>query len=403
MSRVHPDTRLPNKHHTFIRVCHVYTQTHGTPTSTIRSSGYVTCTPRHTPPQQTPDVHQGMSRVHPDTRLPNKHQTFIRVWQVYNQTHGFSTSTRRSSGYVTCTPRHTAPQQAPCVHQGMSRVHPDTRHPNKHHTFIRVCHVYTQPHGTPTITRRSSGYVTCTPRHTAPQQAPDVHQGMSRVHPDTRLPNKHQTFIRVCLVYTQTHGSPTSTRRSSGYVTCTPRHTAPQQAPYVHQGMSRVHPDTRHPNKHQTFIRVCHVHVTGGSPITSTFQIIWLLADKFDSSRTDRLSSFMHHQTFGAFMWKFPEYYSSLARTSCVVFLCDKCTFDTHQLSQNTFISSLVHLGTGGINIKTVVWSWLLLLRTWTHFLKHTMEAIFSFYQFGSQICMQIKKKSHIVVCDNNK
>ena len=227
---VHPDTRLPRKHQTFIRVRHVYTQTHGTPANTRRSSRYTTCTHKHTATQKTPDVRQGTPHLHPDTRLSRKHQKFIRVRHVYTQTHGTPENTRRSSGYATCAPRHTAPQQTPHVHQGTIRVHPDTRHPNKHYTFTRVRHVYTQTHGT--------------------QQTPDVHHCTARVHPDTRHPSKHQTSIRVHQVHTQTHSNPSNTRRSSEYTTCTPRHTTPQQTLDVHQGTPSAHTNTRHPNKH---------------------------------------------------------------------------------------------------------------------------------------------------------
>ena len=149
-----------------------------------------------------------------------------------------------------CTPRHMAAQQTPDVHQGTVCVHPDTRHPSKHQAFIRVRHVYTQTHDTPANTRRSSGYATCTPRPTTPQQTLDVHQGTPRVHPDTRHPSKHQTFIRVRHMYTQTHDTTANTRRSSGYTTCTPRHTTPQETLDVHQRTACVQPDTQHPNKY---------------------------------------------------------------------------------------------------------------------------------------------------------
>ena len=169
---------------------------------------------------------------------------------MYTQTHNTPTNTRRSPGYGMCTPRHMAPQQTLDVHQGTACVHPDTWQPSKHQPFIRVRHVYTRTHDTPTNTRRSPGYGMCTPRHMAPQQTLDVHQGTACVHPDTWQPSKHQTFIRVRHVYTQTHDTPANTRRSSGYATCTPRHTTPQLTPDVHQGTPRVHPDTHHPNKH---------------------------------------------------------------------------------------------------------------------------------------------------------
>ena len=175
------------------------------------------CTPRYTAPQQTPDVYQGTLRVHPDTPPPE--------------------NTRRSSRYIMCTPRHATPQQTLDAHQGTACVHPDTRHPNKHQTFIRVRYVYTQTHNTPTFiivqhvytqihdtpatTRRSSGYATCTPRNTTPQQTLDVHQGTPSAHTNTRHPSKHQPFIRIHHVYNQTHNTPTNTRRSSGYTRCT--------------------------------------------------------------------------------------------------------------------------------------------------------------------------------------
>ena len=178
----------------------MYTQTHDTPANTRRSSRYATCTPRHTTPQQTPDIHQGTPHVHPDTRHPSKHRTFIMVHHVYTQTHDTPANTRRSSAYGMCTARHTTPQQILDAHQ--------------------VRHVYSQTHGTPTNTRRSSGYATCTPRHTTPQQTPDVHQGTPRVHPDTRHHSKHQTLIRVRYVYTRTHAMMLGQRRRPPHILC---------------------------------------------------------------------------------------------------------------------------------------------------------------------------------------